>query len=386
MLTGAHLRPLLALVLLGLVSLGCGFREPETPIQIGFLSSLTGDSASYGVANLQGVELAIDQINQRGGILLDGRKRPIELLVRDTKAVPETSLEAALELINRDQVVALVGPFQSETAIPVAVAAEQAGVPMLSPASSHPEVTRGKRYVFRISFLDAAQAKAMARFAHGELGLETAATLYDKTNPHSHNFAETFQREIESLGARLVANEPYFSGETDFSAALTRIRDSGARALLLPNFELDVVRQVSQARDLGLEVIFLGSDSWRTETMAGLPVMQGAYLSEQWHPDLGNPQSRAFVESFKATYGQSPGSGAALGFDAVGLLAHVIESQDSLEPQPLRDGLANLTGYPGVTGPISYQGSGDPIRGVVIISYLDGATVFHGQVAPQPPG
>ncbi len=367
---------------------GCGSNEttePTAPIRIGFLSSFSGEAAAYGKMDLSGVELAVEQLNRAGGLLVEGQRRPIELVVRDTGALPEQALEGALELFNRDRIVALIGPFNSDTAIPVAVAAEQARVPMISPTATHPDVTAGKQFVFRVSFLDASQARALARFVFDELNIRRVASLFDMATPHSRNVAETFQREFEGLGALVVASEHYYSGEKNFTSALERIRVSDAEAVLLPNLSYDVLLQSQQARELGLEATLLGSDSWSKNVLAGEPGVQGAYISDHWHPDIGNVESQQFLVAYQTEYDLPPGGGAALGFDAVGMLGRVIESQNSLDSEALRRGLAELDGYRGVTGSISYEGSGDPIRSTVMLQYLDGEAVFHSLVTPEPP-
>lgn len=353
-----------------LAATGCS-TPPEEPISLGFLSAFTGASVGYGASQLLGAELAVAEINGLGGIHLDGRHRPLELFSEDTAAKPEVALEKALQLINQHQVAALIGPFISQTAVPATRIAEQTRIPMICPAASHPEVTRNKKFAFRLAFTDRSQAQVLASFATKTLGMERVAALYDRTNSHSNEITSVFVEETERLGAEVRA-EPYLGGEDDWQPQLQKLATFAPQVLFLPNPGRDASRQAAQARALGLDVTFLGSDSWNVQGMSRDPVLDQAYVIGLWHPESERPESRKFLERFRAEHGLEPATGAALAYDAVRLIASAIESAGSLDGVALQQQLARTEKFPGVVGPVTFGESGDPSWPVLMLRFSEG--------------
>lgn len=376
-------RHLLVPALACCVLLCCRQRAEPEPVRIGFLGTLTGEVERDGQLNLAGARLAVDELNRGGGLEIDGRRHVVELIVADTANTPEAAVRGARQLINRDDVVALVGPFVSSTAIPVAELAERSGVLMISPSASHPEVTRDKHWVFRVCFDDDFQGGLMARFAYGDLGARKAAVLYDLTNTYSSDIAEVFQRQFEASGGEVVGAEGFVRDELDFTGPLQRFADAGAEVLFLPNFSDRVRLQAQQARRLGLAATFLGSDIWNETLLGEVPELDGAFKADHWHPDVAGAEAEDFLAAFGRIHGEVPDvSRAALAYDAVGLLARTIRDGNSLDGTAMRAVLADLEGYSGVTGAISYRGGGDPKRSAVILQFHGGEAVLHRQVAP----
>ena len=356
--------------------------EPKAEIRIGMLLSRSGESARFGQTTVEGVELAVQQINDAGGLVVGGHPHKVVLIVEDFPVAPEAAMQAARRLINQENVTALVGPLMSTTAIPVATLAEQTQIPMITPSATNPAVTHGKRFVFRVAFVDDFQGRVIARFAYEELTARTAAVLYDVADPYSRDLATVFKQIFEEAGGRVVVFEPYTTGEQDFRPPLARIREAAPEVLFLPNYSNATRAQGRQAAAMGITATLLGSDRWNQTMYAGLPVFEGAYYTHHWHPDIANEQGRAFIEAYRAAYGTMPGIGGAVSYDALGLLCQAIENAGSLDGEPIRDALARLNGYRGVTGTISYQGRGDPVKSAVIMQIKDGQAVFHKIVEP----
>ncbi len=275
-----------------------------------------------------------------------------------------------------------MGPQISTNAIPVARVAEKTHIPMISPLSTNPKTTAGKQYVFRAVFVDDFQGKVMARFAIEELDAQKAAVLYDVASDYNKGIAEFFKQAFEEAGGQVVAFESYTTGEQDFSRQLTRIRDSEAEVLFLPNYSHEVPLQAQQARQLGLNIAILGSDSWESQVLVEYPELDGAFYSGHWHPDIGNEQAQAFIKAYRQTYGRIPADAAALTYDAFGLLFQAIQNQGQADPESIRNGLAEIKHYLGVTGAMKYQGTGDPVKSVVIMQIKAGEAVFYKQVDP----
>jgi branched-chain amino acid transport system substrate-binding protein len=279
----------------------------------------------------------------------------------------------------------MVGSSFSRNAIPSGEVAERAGIPMISPGSTHPRTTAGRRYVFRVAFVDSFQGRVMARFARDRLGFSTAAVLYDVADAYSRNIAELFRRVFEEAGGRVVAFEPFTSGESDFRPQLERIRDAEPEAVFLPNFTADLPAQGRQLRRLGIDAVLLGSDSWLAE-LARHPELDGAFFTRSWHHDLAgsSPEAEAFRERYRQLHGSEPDEQAALTYDAFGLLFAALADAPRPAPEAIREALARIDGYRGLTGPISYRGrGGDPMKNVAIVRIEDGEIRLFELVEPE---
>lgn len=359
----------------------CNTAPPEK-IRVGLIAPITGDLAVTGQFTVDAAKMAVDEINAAGGLMVDGRQHEIELLIEDNQDNPEVATSVAQKLINQDKVVAIIGPQASRNAIPVARVAENSGIPMITPYSTNPETTRDKKFVFRAAYTDLFQGSVLARFVFEELKLTKAAVLYDIASPYNRGVAEIFRDSFEAAGGRVVAFESYTTGEGDFRLQLQRIAASGAQILLLPNYYTEIEAQVAQAQELGLQVQYLGSDSWTSVPMDTLLKIEGTFVSSHYSIESIEPNAQSFVKNFQQRYNKLPEDTAALTYDAFGLLFDAIVRQGAFTPESIRDGLANGEGYQGVTGLIQYRGNGDPLKSVIILQVRDGKFVFYKQFNP----
>jgi branched-chain amino acid transport system substrate-binding protein len=374
---------LLLVALLGLGGLlSCGSpQEPQT-IKIGVIAPLTGSIPLVGQSTVNAAQLAVNEVNDAGGLSIDGQQLQIELLIEDNEDKKETAVSAAQKLINQAGVVAIVGPQASRNAIPAAAVAESARVPLISPWSTNPETTAGRKYVFRVAFIDPFQGRVMARFAIEELGAQKAAVLYDVASEYNKGIAEIFRQIFVDAGGEMAAFESYTTGETDFSAQLAAIKDSGADVLFLPNYYSEIPLQVGQAREMGLDLPIIGADAWGPLEADALPDLEGCFFSTHYATDIASPVAQAFVSSYEAAYGQVPDDVAALTYDAFGLLSEAIRSQGKADSESIRNGLASIRRYEGVTGVMEFQATGDPVKSAVILKIEGGKFVFYRQAEP----
>jgi len=365
----------LALAAVAVVALlaGCTRDPAPAPIRIGVLRDLGGPEGRPTTEAARMVPREID---------VGGRRRPVELLFENA-STPDQAIEGARRLIQQG-VCAIVGPGRSRDAIAVAGVTENARLPMISPASTHPETTAGKRYAFRVGFLDSFQGKALGHFAADELGVRSAAVLYDVASTYNRDLASVFRRAFEAAGGTVVAEETFTTGDADFRPQLARIRDADPELLFLPNYAAEVLEQARQARELGLDAVLLGSDSWDQLPVAGQPQLEGAYFGRHWHPDQGasNPATRRFVAEYRRAYGTEPSVPAGLVHDAFGVLLHAIARAGD-QPEAIRRALAEVEGYPGVSGTITYRGTdGDPPKPLVMVRIRDGQVVLDREIQP----
>jgi branched-chain amino acid transport system substrate-binding protein len=224
----------------------------------------------------------------------------------------------------------------------------------------------------------------MAKFARDNLKANTAAVLYDVASEYNKGIAEIFKKEFEAMGGKLVAFESYTKDDKDFSSQLTKIKAANPDVLFLPNYYNEVPLQVQQARRLGLTCAIIGSDSWGSDELLKLggKDLEGCFFSTHYAPDIATPEAQKFIKEYEAKYGKKPDDVAALTYDSLNLLLTAISKAGSLDRQKVRDALANITEFEGVTGKMKFKGTGDPIKSAVIIQIKDGKFTYFDSVAP----
>lgn len=381
------------LALLGVACLaGCGeVAPPRETVKLGLNLELTGDVQAVGASSRQAAELFAEQVNARGGVVLAGGALPLELVIRDNGANAIQSAGIAQQLVSHDNVVAMVGPNSSDGASAAARIAEGLKCVMISPWSTSAETTRDeasgipKRYVFRACLADPAQAPVLAKFARETLGARTAAVLHDAGNEEAAAQAGMFADTFTAGGGRMVAAETYASGRPDFSAPLARIQESAPELLFLPAYYSEIPPIAAEARRLGLGATLLGNDGWASPDLlrVGGEAVEGAYFGNHFSARSETAETRKFVADYTARFGSPPDDVAGLTYDACGLLVAALEKSGRNEREAVREALAGLAGYRGVTGTFRFSpGSGDPDKTMAILQIRDGRVVWVNDAAP----
>jgi branched-chain amino acid transport system substrate-binding protein len=369
-----------ALLCACLFAVGC--RAPSRPVVIGVIAMIDGPNAESGRSMVNASSLAVKELNSRGGLRLGGERRRVSLIVEADPNNPEGALDAARSLITKKGAVALIGPQFSGNAIPVARLAESSGVVMIAPMSTNPETTRGKRFVFRIPYLDTFQGLVLARLSRDPLGFRRGAVLFDVAGDYNRMLAEEFRRVFEESGGSIVAWESYTTDRNhDFGPQLRRIRDAHPEVLLLPNYTSDVREQAAQARAVGITATFLGGDGWG-DALASESAVDGSYFTRHWHPTLASGGARRFSAAYESVYGQVPGDVAATTWDACGILFAAMEAAGSASPEAVQSALHTMGAFEGVTGRITYSSSGDPTKSAVIVRFSGGKEEVNAVVEP----
>lgn len=360
-------------------------------IKVGGIGELTGDIPAVGASFKNAAEMAVADINNAGGLEVGGKKYQIQLIIEDNAGKTDQSASAAQKLITQNNVVAIIGPNASRYAIPAAEIAESEKVVLISPWSTNPRTTLvgdtdvSKKYVFRACFIDPFQGRVVAKFAMDNLGAKKAAVLYDVASDYNKGIAEFFKQTFEEIGGQVVSFETYTTGDKDFTAQMTKIKDADPDVIFLPNYYSEVPLQVQQARRLGIDVPFLGSDSWGSGELITLcgSECEGYYFSTHYAADNASPVAVKFIEAYKAKYGSTPDDVAALTYDAFGLLWQALQTAGKVDRQAVRDALAQIPNYEGVTGKMQFQeGSGDPIKSAVILRIQGDKFVFFANAEP----
>jgi len=348
-------------------------------IRIGVVAPLTGGAAVFGISSSNGTRLAFDQINEDGGIL----GAQINYILYDDMHSPVDSVQAFERLVHDDNVVAVVGPVTSGPATAVAQANVGTRIPMVTPTATAYGVTTPGDFIFRACFLDAQQAIAMAYFARNVLGAGTAAILYDSAMDYSTGLAENFRDTFANMGGEVVAWEAYIGGAVDFRAQLTTIRELNPDVLFLPDYFPVIALMAAQVAELGIEATLLGGDGWEgVFTVLDDPnLLNGSFYSSHFSAGDPSPMVQNFIQSYYALHGTPPNSFAALGFDAGLIMAQAIEAAGSTENEAIISALAALE-FSGVTGDITFDAGGNPIKAVLVTSIQNGEASLYRRVEP----
>ncbi|HEY3052494.1 MAG TPA: ABC transporter substrate-binding protein [Thermoanaerobaculia bacterium] len=360
-------------------------REPQTAreaseIPIGVYLALTGPEASFGNASAQGIKLAAEEINASGGIL--GKR--VRLIVEDDQGKAEEAASVVTKLITSNDVIAILGENSSNQSLAAAPICQANKVPMVSVSSTNPAVTKKGDFIFRVCFTDPYQGKALATFVRDHLKVKTVGTLVDRKNDYSVGLAEFFRKEFEANGGKVVAEQSYSGGDTEFRPQLVAVRTAKPEVLFLPGFYTEVGQIAIQARDLGINVPMVGGDGWDSPTVIqiGGRAVENSYFSDHYFMGDPRPIVQRFVGEIRKRYGRDPEANAALGYDAMQIVAASIRKAGSLDRQKIRDEIAATRDYQGVSGTITMGPSRDPIKPVAIIKIENGKMNFAGWVKP----
>jgi branched-chain amino acid transport system substrate-binding protein len=361
---------------------GCGREQNKEEILIGAYLSLTGTTATFGTSTLHGIEMAVNETNATGGVI--GKK--IRLIVADTQSKPEEAALAATKLITRDNVRALLGEIASSRSLAAAPIAQENKIPMVSPGSTNPEVTRKGDYIFRVCYIDPFQGEVIARFAYETLGLRRVAVIRDVKNDYSIGLAEFFTQVFTGLGGQIAGEQAYSEGDSDFRAQLTAIKGFNPEAVVVPGYYQESALLVKQARELNMKMPFLGGDGWDSNKLleVGGPSMDGTYFTNHYAADDTGSIVQDFVKTYRQLYdGETPDAMAVLGYDAARILFDAISRAGSEDPPKIRDALAATRDFVGVSGRTTIDAERNARKAAVIVKIENGQFRFHSRVYPS---
>ncbi len=367
----------------GLLAVAPSLALAANEVVIGVSAPLTGSISTLGQSTKNAALLAQDEVNAKGGLSVGGKKIKARFVIEDDQNEPEATASVFQRLIYQENVLGIIGSQASKCSLAGAPIAESAGVAQLSPWSTNPTLTKGRKWVFRAAFTDDFQGVVVAKFAYMDLKARKAAVLYDVASDYNKGIAEVFRDSFSKLG-KVVAFETYTTGDRDFSAQLTRIKQADPDVLFLPNYFNEVPLQAAQAHKLGLKATIIGSDSWDSPKLVELggDDVNGTYFSNHYSPDIDRPQTKEFVKKYKARFGDVPDAAAALTYDAAYMMFAAVEKAGKLDRKAIRDALAATKGFQGVTGVITFSGGGDPVKSAVMIKVDDGKFSYMKTVNP----
>lgn len=371
----------LTLLLAGALGLatfaGCSSDDAASSdtIKIGINYELSGPVATYGQASLDGIKMAMEEINAAGGI--KGKK--IELKEYDNKSEPAEATTLATKLMTSDKVVAVLGPATSgnfKATIPIATKDK---VPVISGSATADDVTvddKGvKEYAFRTCFNDSFQGNAMANFASKKLNKTKAVMIVDSSSDYSKGLAENFKKTFTANGGTIVGEEAYVTKDTEFNPILTRIKNQDFDVIYLPGYYNEAGKIIKQARALQITAPVLGGDGFDSPVLleqAGATALNDVYFTNHYSSLDQDPKVVKFIADFKAKYNSEPNAFHALGYDTMKFLADAIGRASAVDGESIKTALAETKDFSAVTGTFSVDGNHNPVKAIVVIGLKDG--------------
>ena len=369
------------LVLFSIALLAMSSCSPdETVIRIGVFNSLTGGTATFGISSTNGIKMAADEWNARGGIL----GKQIQLIVEDDQSKPEEAAMVVTKLINQNRVAALLGEVASSRTLAAAPIAQKAGIPLITPASTNPKVTRVGSYIFRVCYTDSFQGAVCARFAVQRLGLKRLAILTDVKNDYSIGLADYFKRDAKLLGAEIVSEESYSEGDTDFRAQITSIKGTNPEVIFIPGYYTEAGLIAKQVAEQNMNVRLIGGDGWdspRTVEIGGAAV-EGAFFCNHYSSEDTSQMVRTFVAQHVKKYGYVPDAMAPLSYDAAELLFTAIQKAGSIDGSKIRDAISQTRDFPGVCGSITIDAERNARKAAVMLQINQGKLKVYDVIQP----
>ncbi|MEA4811709.1 MAG: ABC transporter substrate-binding protein [Anaerolineaceae bacterium] len=357
----------------------------KTPIKLGWLGALSGDSATWGTADKNGVALTVKQINDAGGIL----GRPVEMVYYDGKGDQLEYINVLKRLIYEDKVVGVIGQNTSGNQIAMAPIAEEGKVPIISTFATNPKVTvpeAGKlmKYTFRVCFIDPYSGEVTAKFVTQDLKAKNAAVLFDISSDYSTGVKDYFVKAFEALGGKIVAMEALKAGDVDFRPQLTRIKAANPDVIIMPLMFKEVALSANQARELGITTTLVGGDGWPSLQLLEIagPAVEGSYYLD--HADVADPDLAEFRSAYEKEYNRAIEITAIMGHDALMLMKAAIEKAGKAEPEAIRDALENIQGVKVLSGTINMdpETHNPKNKAAVIIKIENGKFVFFKKFQP----
>lgn len=350
---------------------GCGgdsAADQGKTVKLGFLNGTTGGVAAYGLAEKEGFDMAIEELNQQGDYHFE-----VEMV--DTKGVVAQAVSAAQKMV-ADKKLLVVGPLISGEYKAVAPIFEQAHIPLLGAATTAEGLTDGGQYLFRNCVPESQNIPQTVEKTHKLLGYRTAALLYSHNNEHQVSAYNIFKEALAKEGVDIVADETFADKDSDFSAQLTKIQHANPDVVVVAGYYQEGALILKKMRELGMQQPVLGDNGFVSpELIRGAgDAADGVYVSCMWSADRDSARTKEFVKNFTEKYGHEPDNFAACAYDSAYLAAAAVkQAGTTTDTKKVRDALASMKDFDGVCGKMTFNESGDPQVDLVLLKIENGA-------------
>lgn len=341
-------------------------------IYIASANPMTGDSAQFGDMKVKAIQLALDEVNDAGGI--DGKK--VNLLVGDDTGNPKEAPNVAQKYADDKKVLAVIGHWNSSCTLAARGIYNDAKLPVITDSVNKAITDGSTPYVYRISLTDTTQAEHLAEYAYGVMGKRKVAILYT-SNDFGVGISTDFSRVFKEKGGEVVASEAFHEGQSiDFNPQLTKIKNSNPDLLFIVGYYVETALIAQQAQTVGLDIQMLGTDGISSEELIKLggSAVEGIAFTGFFHPEVKFTGTEEFVKSFKEKYNKEPDTYAALAYDSAKVILKSIAEKGATR-EGIKSYLDELQEFPGVAGPISFDEKNDVKRGIIILEVRDGEIV-----------
>jgi branched-chain amino acid transport system substrate-binding protein len=334
---------------------------------------LTGDAAVWGQNVKKGVTLALDEVNEKGGV--KGKK--IEVIYEDSEGLPNKAVTALNKLVDTNKVPAVIGDVASSAVLSMAPIAERRQVVLLSPGASNPDITNAGEYIFRNWHSDAAEGSYLAELAYKTLKMRLVGIIY-VNNAYGKGLEDVFSKTFTQLGGKIVAAESFRQNDTDFRSQLTRMREFNPDGIFMPGYPKEMPEVLKQAKQLGIRKQFLCPSAFEDPqilTLAGQAAVGVVYVYPK-QGDSSKAHVATFYQNYEKRYGQPPGALSDTGYDALTLLVEAMRSSGLRGPE-IKDGLLKIKSFSGVAGETTFDQNGDIVKGFNLKTVKDGKFVDY---------
>lgn len=349
-------------------------------IKVGAVLPMSGNTATFGEECYNGMVLAAEEINAQAQ---EGQK--LELVLKDDKGDSNETAKLVEQLAVVDGVAAIVGSVASTNSIKGGKIAQELGVPMMSPASTNVDVTKGRDYVSRLCFIDPLQGSVLARLSLEDLGKKRAVVIIDRASDFSVGLAESFRETFTKGGGVIAGEESFTAGESDFSALITKVVAANPDVIFIPAYYAEIGAMLRQAGDKWNTIPVVSGDGLDSPDLFKLMGNYSGpiYMSTHFASSDTDPRVQEFVKKYQAKFGKVPGSMAALGYDSAYFMWDAIKRAGGTDRKLIKDAIAATKGFPAVTGTITLDGDRNAIKDVVILKMGKGEWLFHSRIAAK---
>lgn len=349
------------------------------PILVGAAHALSGPLAAEGQSIQNGIDLAVQQVND-SGYLGNGA---LQIIWEDTSGLDTQAVAAFEKFINQDEVVAILGPTLSTSAFAADPLAQAAGVPVIGSSNIAAGVTDIGNYIFRTSMPEAAIITRTVAQVDTLLPLQSVVIVYDRSNGFTLTSLPQFEQALADQNIGVAAAVPFDTGNPDFSAQLAQLPTLNADAIILLALSEDAGKIILQARQSGLAetIPFISASSFNAPRFfeANPQAVNGTILGVPWHAANTTGSNRQFVADYQARYGAAPDQLAAQAYTAVWVLATSLRRIDSTDRAALREALAGLEFIDTPLGLFSFDETRNPDHAIVL------QVAQNGQFVPVTP-
>lgn len=344
-----------AVIILGIF--GCAKEGKE--IKIGAVLPLTGSAAVWGENAKMGLEIALDEVNQEGGV----KGKNVKLIFEDSQSDPAKAVSSLQKLNSTEKVPAVIGDIASSSVLAMAPVAEREKVVLLSPGASNPDISQAGEYIFRNWQSDALEGEIDAKFAYHDMGYRKIAVLY-VNNAYGGGLKDVFERTFKQLGGKILASEPFEQGAIEMRSQLNKIASTNPDAIYMPGYPPEMAIILKQAKEMKIRIQFLSVQAFDDPKIleTAKEAANGVIFSVPKPPDTSQNVVGNFVQKYRKRFNKEPGVCSDTGYDALKIIVWAMNEINEISGPAIKDQLLKLRDFPGAAGITTFDKNGDVVK------------------------